>query len=239
MKNKRNSTSKRVTAILTVAAVALIAIGSVTGARAALTYSATYRSDFATQNIGVGLVEKTGDNAQASIADDGALLTNLVGDGETFIAGKNYDEQLMAENTGDIDEYVKMTVRKYWTDADGKRVDLDPQLIQLTFNTNDWIVVDKDTSDETVVLYYRNQLTTDDPVSTPAVTNLAVDSSIANIVTQSGDTTIHTEYYYNGLMVGLDVDVDGVQTHHADDAIISAWGADLDGISVSGDTLTD
>ncbi len=240
---KANSRNKyrKVTAVLSVAAVALLAFGGVTGARAALTYSTVFQSDFGTQDIGVGLVEKTGANDAVSIEEDGALLTKLVGEGETFIVGKKYDEQLMAENTGTIDEYVRMTVHKYWVDGDDKQTDLKPEQIKLTFNESDWIVVDEDKTDETIVLYYKTPLAAgEESVTKAAVTSLTADSSILSAVKQTtaksdDGTTITTEYAYDGISIGLDAEVDSVQTHHAQDAMLSAWGVNA---SFSGDTLT-
>ena len=236
MKNRKNHASKKITAAIAVAAVALIAFGGITGARAALTYSEIFRSDFGTQNIGVGLVEQTGTNDAEQIPDDGELLTKLVGEDESFIVGKVYDELLSAENTGTIDEYVRMTVRKYWLDGNGKRVDLSPELINLTFNEDEWIMVDTDPADETIVLYYKAPLTTEQGTTEEAVKTIGVDSEIAKYVDQTiTGKTIQTEFAYDGLQIALDVDVDGVQTHHAQDAMLSAWGVNA---TFSGDALT-
>lgn len=238
MKNRKNHASKKITAAIAVAAVALIAFGGITGARAALTYSTVFQSDFGTQDIGVGLIEQTGTNDAEPIPNDGELLTKLVGKDESFIVGKVYDERLSAENTGTIDEYVRMTVHKYWLDGNGKRVDLEPGLIDLTFNEDKWIKVDTDPTDETIVLYYRVPLTKEQRKTEEAVKTIGVDSKVAKYVDQTIENNgkkIITTYSYDGLQIALDVDVDGVQTHHAQDAMLSAWGVNA---TFSGDTLT-
>lgn len=234
MKAKNRKKYRAVTAALSVAAVGLLALGSVTGARAALTsISEDYISEFGTQHIGVSLVEQTGDHDAQTIADDGELLVNLVGKDEPFVIGKKYDEKLMAQNTGAIDEYVRMTVRKYWTDDSGKRVNLSPGLIKLSFNESDWIKVDENPDDEIIVLYYKKPLAAGEgsgagEMTKEALETLRVDNEILKWVEQSTEgNVITTTYAYSGISVGLDADVDAVQTHNAHDAILSAWGDDV------------
>lgn len=242
MKAGNTKRYRAVTAVISIAAVALLALGSVSGARAALTQtSQEYITRFGTQTIEVSLVEQTGTNDAERIEDDGALLTNLVGENETFIVGKIYDEKLMAQNTGEIDQYVRMTIHKYWVDGDGKRVDLSPDLIHLEINEDKWFKAYEE--DETIVLYYREPLSADPEtregqMTEAALESLQVESSILKLVTQTtADGVITTNYAYNGLYVGLDADVDAVQTHNAHDAILSAWGVDLsfDGTTITGE----
>lgn len=216
---------RRITAILSVAAVGLLAFGSIGGARAALTYSDTYTSQLETQDIAVSLLENN-----TEVEGEDALLQNL--QTTPIVVGQAYDEVLSARNDGTIDAFVRVTVHKYWEDDTEKRLDLSPELIKLTVNEDDWLVVDDDPEDESVEFYSKTPIASGDSVE--VVQNLMIDSKIKTIVKQTKSktddgTTITTTYKYDGLYVGMDADVDAVQTHNAEDAILSAWGVEAAG----------
>jgi len=225
MKAKNKTRNRTVTIALSIAAIGLLAFGSVGGARAAITnYTDAYVAEFETQEIGVALTENG-----ATLEEDAVLLQSMIPAGEKLKVGVKYDEAIGATNTGAIEEYVRITEHKYWIGADGKRVDLSPNLIELTFNEDDWILVDENQEDETVTLYYRTPVAVGDSTE-DAVTGLKIDGKLATWVTQkTSGNTITTEYKYNGVSVGLDADVDSVQTHNAEDAILSAWGVNAVG----------
>ncbi|MBE6009930.1 MAG: hypothetical protein E7236_04700 [Lachnospiraceae bacterium] len=225
MKARKSGRYKSVTAVLSIAAVGLLALGSVGGARAALTYSDTYQSQVETQNIAVSLTENG-----TAVEGDEALLQDL--QSEPLHAGEMYEENLSASNDGEIDAFVRLTVHKYWEDDSGKRLDLSPELILMTVNEDDWLMVDDDPDDEIVQLYSINPVAAGDALT--AVEEMGVDSQIAKMVKQTytkegKTTTITTTYKYDGFYIGLDVDVDAVQTHNAEDAILSAWGVNAAG----------
>ena len=59
--------------------------------------------------------------------------------------------------------------------------------------------------------------------------SLIIDDSIAKKVSQETETngnytTITTTYDYDGVSFRIEVEVDAVQEHNAEDAIWSAWG---------------
>jgi hypothetical protein len=227
MKANRKS-NRTVTIALSIAAVGLLAFGSVGGARAAITnYSDAYVAEFETQEIGVALTE----NGNPVEGDD-ALLQ----DAGKMTPGKTVTDALAATNDGTIDEYIRLTVRKYWID-ESKRLDLKPNMIQLVQGSDKWIMVDENENDEFVEFYYTEPVAPGDATS-DAITGFIVDNSITTFVSQTTSDdghTITTTYEYNGLSVGLEAEVDGVQTHNAHDAILSAWGVDA---TMSGDTIT-
>ena len=241
MKKHRLKKSVGIFAMLAVA-VGLLIFSSVGGARAALTYySQTYNSQFEMFDIGITLLEngepvhqRNFDKTDRSfhVAGDQKLLTHIT----TFEFGKLYEEKLTVQNTGTIDEYVRLTIRKYWVNADGvtKRTDLDPALIKLNFiNKGQWITDTQytDEAHERTVLYYNKPIAKGE--TTVAATDwITVDSAIKAIVEKvdvqkSADgakTVITTTYTYNGLQFVIEAEADGVQTHNAEDAILSAWG---------------
>ena len=91
---------------------------------------------------------------------------------------------------------------------------------------------DDDPDDEIVQLYSIEPIAAGEALT--AVEEMGVDSQIAKMVKQTytkegKTTTITTIYEYDGFYIGLDVDVDAVQTHNAEDAILSAWGVNAAG----------
>lgn len=207
-------------------ALALVLLGGSTlgGARAALTVeSQDYNSQVKTSKINVALLE----NGVEKEGND-KLLSALQSEKPLKI-GYPYEEVLTVKNTGDIEEYVRVTVYKYWKDKNGKFPDLDSDWIILDFAEEKGWRIDKDsTTEERTVLYY-------DPVlppkgETPAfLKSIAIAEDAVRTVTQvesggEGTTTITTTYIYNGCSLCLEVHVDGVQTHNGDKAKTSAWG---------------
>ena len=229
-------------------AVILFLFSAVGGARAALTiFSDDYVTEFSMYHIGITLNEnekplawRNYSNESWTVNGDAKLLGGISG----FKYGTTYDEKLSVTNSGSIDEYVRVTVYKYWTDENGnKRTDLDPNLIKLNFLLDNGWVLDKaySTDPERTVLYYTKALGTGE--TTPFFTDtVTVDGSIKNYVTQTeeknedtGYTVVTNHYLYDGKEFCIEVQADGVQTHNAEDAILSAWGRK---VTVSDGTLT-
>ena len=221
---KKITRSPVTTAVLFVLAAGLLLTGTIGGVRAApLTYSDDYIADMALTDIDIALVENGG------IAD-GELLADLIDidAGETFQVGKRYDEALAVQNIGTIDEYVRVYVYKYWTDVDGKAVDLDPDLIDLHLVTGSGWTIDTDASTaERTVLYYSTPLAAGEDgngeISAPFADSLAVSSWVLRAVSELKDEAGYS-YDYNDVQFHVKVVADGVQTHNADDARLSAWG---------------
>lgn len=233
------------------AAAAVLLVGSSIGsARAALTYfSQTYVSRIQTQKIGVTLVEN-GDSVAWRNFDkksdddlwdinpvpvDERLFRKMLGEDESFVMGKAYKEELAVRNSGTIDQYVRVNVYRYWVkvDENGNEVklqDLSPDLINLNLvNEEHWIRDGKADTKERFTLYYDSILASGE--TTPIFSDtITVDGLVADHVTQTqtkrddGYTVITTTYDYNGVEFRLEIEVNAVQTHNAEDAIWSSWG---------------
>ncbi len=230
------------TGILFVLALALLLFGSVGGARAALTeQSLIHYSNLETSSISVALMErpKAGQPAE-SVSGDGygvmkiksGDMVNLVGDKELKL-GKNYNLPMSVSNDGLIDEYVRVTVYKYWVTPAGTVYDhgwfagggakdrsLDPTKIELTF-PDDWTEDDGALTEERRVFYYASTLAPGEAVEFPMT--VKISSSVAGEVTIDPDTGKYV-YTYNGKGFVLEIQADAVQTHNGDDARISSWG---------------
>lgn len=234
-------------------AAVLLVSGSIGSARAALTFfSQTYTSRVQTQNIGVSLVENgafiawrdydketaEGNWDTNAVPVEQRLFQNLLGEEESFVMGKAYDEELAVHNSGNIDQYVRVNVYRYWVkvDENGNEVklrDLSPDLIDLhCINTGRWILDEESTTEERFVLYYDSILKAGE-TSLPFSDTLTVNGMTADHVTQTktqhdGYTVITTTYDYNGVEFRLEVEVNAVQTHSAKDAIWSTWGREVE-----------
>ena len=225
MKKNNKKTFSLLTVLLAVLAVCLLVVGGIGVTRAVLIESDTYSGTLETPEIAVQLNE----NGKAVSGED-ALLQDLLKDEEALAIGKHYKEELTVTNTGTADQFVRVTLYKYWTDDEGKRVDLDTDYIGLVLG-EDWLVDESATTDERVVLYYSDKLSPDKGKNetTPLLKEIYADGDLALYVTETTETegthtTITSTYKYNGLNLNLEASADAVQTHHAQDAIEASWG---------------
>ena len=222
------------TALLGLAAVGLILMGGINTVRAAPAIVSEYfGAQVELTDIETALLE----NGEIAEGDDDLLVTKRFlepnelherdenGLVDNFKIGKTYDEKLAVRNVGTIDQYVRVTVRKYWETTDGKRVDLDPKLIDIHFVTDDGWTIDEDASTpERTVLYYDSILGSAENSETGNPT----DSSLfADKITISSDVFNYMtgeDYDYENVTFRIEAQVDAVQTHSDEEAMRSAWG---------------
>ncbi len=250
MSIKRLISRPAVTLAAFVLAAGLLLFSTIGGTRAALTYfSETYTSSYGMYDIGVTLLENGEPVSWRNYSSEGSwseetgmLLGNLLPDGESVKIGKRYAEELSVANTGSINQYVRVSIHKYWTDAEGKKLQsVSPDLIGLNLvNTSGgWILDESSSTKERTVLYYGSVLNVGQKTE-PFTDSLIIDRMTATKVTQTetkenGYTTITTAYDYDGLRFWIEAKVDAVQEHNAEDAIWSAWGRE---VTVSGGNLS-
>lgn len=226
MKKLKKMIASPVTTIAAFAVAAgLLLFSSIGGARAALTYfSDDYAANIQLHEIGVTLVEN-------GAPVEGELLKGLLAEGEELKLGTAYQEQLNVYNSGVINEYVRVSIHKYWVDSEGEKIrTLSPELIGLNLVNlgTDWLLDQEASTRERTVLYYNKLLASQS--ETPLFADkLTIDGSIADRVgetreTSGGYTTITVTYEYDGAQFCIEAKVDGVQEHNAQDAIWSAWG---------------
>jgi len=251
-KIKKFLLSPAATLLAFAAAIGLLLFSSVGGARAALTYySENYSSRIQLYDIGVTLLENGREIAYRNYNSNreswnekrGVLLEHMLeADGKTEVLkpGKTYQEDLCVRNSGTINQYVRVNIYKYWKKDGVKQPEMSPGLIKLNLvNTGagGWIEDTEAATKERTVLYYNKPLKAMDDgtgeVSPPFADALAIDGEITARVTQDvteevkdGVTyrTVTTTYDYDGAEFCVEVSVDAVQEHNAEDAIWSAWG---------------
>lgn len=257
-KTKNKSRGACTTAVLFAAAVLLL-LGSVAGSsQAALTYySENYSAELKTFDIGVTLVENGNAVSWRNYTqkDDewyeggGALLSHMLrvgpeGEKEALSLDTDYKENLCVQNSGNIDEYVRVTIYRYWVEGEKERggdavplenrekltqlspdwINLDPwDKGQRSASYHDWVIDPDASTSERTVLYYTGVLETGK--TTPSfVDYLSISRDVKEAIQKKdakGKTT------HDNVEFVLEVDVDAVQTHNAADAIKSAWGIDV------------
>ena len=240
MKKFREFLSKPVvTVVLFALALLLLGSGTVGGARAALNIeSQYYNSEVELYDIGVALIEQQTNGNFKVVAGKNALMGEstpvaaaIKKDGK-LRTGVRYPEVLAVRNTAEINEYVRVSVYKYWIDEKGNKFpEMDSNWIQLGFVTGNGWSIDStpgSSTEERTILYYEPVLAPGEE-STPFLSSVLIDNALVNKVKESqetiGDkTVIKWEYIYNGKQFCLEVIVDSVQDHNAEQAKISAWG---------------
>lgn len=239
---------KKYIGYLMLAAAFLLLIGSsVGGTRAALTYySDNYVARITVSQIGVSLLENgevvssrdyekdkwkiNSNNGSGTL--NGKLLANMVKPDEKPVLNKKYDEKLTVKNSGTIDEYVRVRIYRYWMKDGKKLTTLSPDLIDLNFvNTDKWVKNPVQTT-ECTELFYKGILKSGN--ETKALTDtIRIDGALsAEAKIETNGNTITTTYKYDGVEFHVDVEVDAVQTHNAQDAIKSAWGVDAAALGI-------
>lgn len=202
---------------LAIVAIGLLSVGGFGTTRAALSVrSDPYLTRIETESVSTALLEAGTNGRPERRSGEGDLLQDLEALNVTglFTIGQDYERGFAVENDGTLPEYVRASVYRYWTDEEGRRVDLDPSLIDLRFSTQDGWHMDETASEtsERTVLWYDRMLYPGQ--KTPAFTRtFAIDRRIASESARYGSVQFHVE-----------VVVDAVQTHNAQDAMRSAWG---------------
>jgi len=150
---------------------------------------------------------------------------------DKIVLEKEYNEVLSVRNTGTINEYVRVTLYRYWLNADGKTrlTELSPELIEISLDEsweNSWQRDGSAHTDERDVYYYRSLLKAgEDNETAPLTASVRIDNAVAKELEQEVDgNTIVTRYKYNGVYFVIEATADGVQENNAAEAITSAWG---------------
>lgn len=215
----------RIILVLLILGIMILSVISTTHIIKNSAYSKNYNA-IETQTINVSLME----NEEIK---NGESLLNL--EDRNLIPGKTYPEEIAVYNSGAIDEYVRVVIYKYFEDSNGNKVQyVSPELINLNYcKDSRWIVDERASTAERTVLYYIKQLPSGG--KTPnLMDSFKIESSVLDAVnftsqtTSDGKTIITSSKEYEGLEVCINIEVDATQTHNANDAILSAWGVEVD-----------
>lgn len=239
MLNALKSLSTPTKVVLALAVAGLLACLALLtpSARSALTYVTNpYSAEFQQSELGVTLVEKTGDPAEGGDTEwrqvgtgeqSGQMLPAeaLLGSTDGYLeVGEEYDEQISAQNNSSTPEYVRLTIRAYWATPDNGETDAraaknpayDPAFIELTrANQDKWFYSKSESNDERQVFYLYNQLQPGE-IAAPAISKITVLEALRPYLSA-----------YKLTNVAIDAQVDSVQTGNAVEAAKSAWGVDV------------
>lgn len=224
MKEKLLSLKNKPVILLAMAAV-LMLLSTVGVTQASKLYDMSdkeaYKTGMKANEIVVDLQEN------GVLVNDGKLLTALQENG-TFVVGKSYDEVLKVVNNGSMDAYVRVTIKKSWTDEKGDEYrSLSPEHIELeVLEANGWTIDSTASTAERTVLYYTVPLKAGE--GTPEFTKtIRLDNAFETTLEQKGAEVFEYTHPFDGYTFNVEVDVDAVQTNHAGEAIKSAWGIDV------------
>lgn len=169
--------------LITAALVAAVALGGSLAAVSASGHQATNQLAAPTLEIGI---------TDASYTVESGVL----------VPGDQLDERattFQVNNTAEVAEYTRVTIRKYWVDENGeKNYDLDTSLLTMDVTGNGWLTAEGGisfTSGETDVFYYIRPIASGESVTLPL--SIQVSGAADNAYQKAG--------------IQLEVSVDSVQ----------------------------
>lgn len=198
----------------------------------------TTDSEIKLGSIGTALVEndniivyRAADKLLTDTSIDGTILANLTSNNKPIIPGKKYKEKLFVKNIGTIDQYVRVSIYRYFIDQDGvKSNEFNPEMIKLNYTNleTNWLIDEDASTDERTVLYYKYPIEVGKQSAT-FVEDITIDSAVLSALqidstSKDGRTVITHQNKYSNVLAEVEIKVDAVQDHNAKDAIISAWG---------------
>jgi len=224
------------TAVLFIVAAALLLGGTVGAVSAApRIQSNDYYAQAKLTNIETALTELQGGKVNAAGKYEGGSFVEVNGDkqiamkflaeagDESLILGKTYNEQLSVRNVGTIPQYVRVAVKKYWVTGDGKRVDLNPEFIELHFTNSDKWKEDKSAATDEQRVFYYTDIVNPGGETKPFTDTLTIDPKVATEATGKS-AVAGSKFDYKNVEFRIQARVDAVQTHNGKDAMTSAWG---------------
>ena len=261
---KKKTSLSKLTIGLLLASLVMLGVGGAMSTKAALTYfSEDYISDFELDHLHVHLIENGVDVCHENNGDEtvhgakkykGNLVEYLgykndehyedapgykLGTPGTVEPGKTYKEEISCSNGQDINQYVRLTVKKYWVKDGKKNTKLSPDLIKLTYNGKEynsdlWQVNSAEHTTESDT-YYLTKMLPANEASGLLFNELTIDKSVADKAnmtvsekeTKEGSKTVKVVTYtydYNDYTFYIEANVQAIQTHNVNDAIESLWG---------------
>ena len=149
--------------------------------------------------------------------------------------GEDIEKIITIKNSGNISEFVRIIITKYWADKDENKienknggVDID-ELIELNFTGDEnWLIDEARATTERTLAYYKKAIDVREETGA-LIDSIKISPDIYDYgytISEDENGNITVNYDINGLRMGIEVDA--VQTHNAKVAIKSAWGIDVE-----------
>lgn len=212
--------------IVLVLAVSILMLPPVRSAIADKVYS----GEAAPSEVKVSMADLSVDLYENGEAVEGDLYASLK---DTKIdPGKVYADKIEAVNDGSkYDEIVRVIVTKYWTDSEGKRIDLSPAYIVLTcgseaYNTALWSVNPAEHTDERDVYYLKKPLASAEAAL--LFDHIMIDKAVREAceikTDEENENRMYAVYEYDSLNFVVEFEVQSLQVEAASEAVGAVWG---------------
>ena len=149
--------------------------------------------------------------------------------------GEDIEKRITIKNSGNISEFVRIIITKYWADKDENKienknggVDID-ELIELNFTGDEnWLIDEARTTTERTLAYYKKAIDVREETGA-LIDSIKISPDIYDYgytISEDDNGNIAVDYNISGF--NMIIEVDAVQTHNAKVAIKSAWGIDVE-----------
>ena len=186
--------------------------------------------------FGVSLLENGGIIAYRNYSESGnweELFGEINFDGLEI--GEDIEKRITIKNSGNISEFVRIIITKYWADKDENKienknggVDID-ELIELNFTGDEnWLIDEARATTERTLAYYKKAIDVREETGA-LIDSIKISPDIYDYgytISEDDNGNIAVDYNISGF--NMIIEVDAVQTHNAKVAIKSAWGIDVE-----------
>lgn len=149
--------------------------------------------------------------------------------------GEDIEKRITIKNSGNISEFVRIIITKYWADKDENKienknggVDID-ELIELNFTGDEnWLIDKARATTERTLAYYKKAIDVREETGA-LIDSIKISPDIYDYgytISEDDNGNIAVDYNISGF--NMIIEVDAVQTHNAKVAIKSAWGIDVE-----------
>lgn len=213
--------NRKIKLTISIILVGAIAAGGVT--LAAFQTATSTTEQVTTTEIGIDIVQEQGSGENVKTVSGAEGFEGITYRG---MPGDIVDEKIYVKNTKSQACYVRVTINRFWLDAQGERdrsmpgddTYLNPREIDIMRDNDDWLVIDGDEEyGEVLYCYYRRPL--------------EVGENTANVMDQFSilaESASLNNNKYVGYGSQITFDADAIQTIAVQDAMLAEWGVKAD-----------
>ena len=149
--------------------------------------------------------------------------------------GEDIEKRITIKNSGNISEFVRIIITKYWADKDENKIENKNggvdiyELIELNFTGDEnWLIDEARATTERTLAYYKKAIDVREETGA-LIDSIKISPDIYDYgytISEDDNGNIAVDYNISGF--NMIIEVDAVQTHNAKVAIKSAWGIDVE-----------